>query len=188
MGTTYCKDNMAIGEIVADLMPKHHGRLDAIEVSVDVMIATNNRGPAVKLHGRPCIATVKVNSLKDRARGYADATITIDRGAWGRLSEASRVAVIDHELEHLQPVRDKKSGQPKYDDRGRPRLTCKPHDWDLGGFIAIVDRHGDAAVDAMAIRKVLETHLKYRQRFLPWGDDMAGEPLADDAEDAETAA
>ena len=83
---------------------------------------------------------MKVNSEKHRAQGLPDASIVIDQDAWGDLSDQSRIALIDHELEHLERYLRAKN-EPLEDDLGRPKLKVKLHDWQLGGFRSISERH-----------------------------------------------
>ena len=42
--------------------------------------------------------------VQDRARGIADAKLTIDDSVWRDLSERVDAALLDHELTHLQVV------------------------------------------------------------------------------------
>ena len=43
--------------------------------------------------------------FKLRCRGLSDATLTVDGPKWDALSESERIALIDHELQHLEFVR-----------------------------------------------------------------------------------
>ncbi len=57
-------------------------------------------------------------------------------------------ALIDHELSHLGPCIDGKTGLPKHDDLGRPKLKTRLGDWNAGdGFKEVVARHGDYAAE-----------------------------------------
>src|ERR1019366_9477538 len=63
------------------------------------------------------------------------------------LSETRRLALLDHELTHLV-LRCDEDGL-KHDDIGRPTFKIKQHDFDLGGFAEVVERHGEASVEAL---------------------------------------
>lgn len=172
---TYAKAPAEVRETIADVLRRFHGELLAAEVTVDALMVGHSGESAdpdtsaVKLHGYECAAVVRVTPLKQRARGIADAQIEIDSGTWQRLSAAERLALIDHELTHLELIRDRE-GLVKGDDCGRPRLKCRLHDWQLGGFRVIAVRHGAAALEAQAFQAA---HRKFYQAVFSWGDDFA---------------
>ena len=155
--------------LLATARQKWHGELDDAEVTIDVLFAWNreNEVHALKLHGWPCKATVKVVSYKERVRGSADALLTVSGPVWRGLSEDERLGLLDHELEHLVIARGR-DNQAKRDDAGRPRLKCRPHDYELGGFVSVAKRHGPHAPEVQSFRDVYAAH---RQTLLPWGDD-----------------
>jgi hypothetical protein len=99
-------------------------------------------GPALKLHGYPCLATVKINPLKDRVEGKADATITLDADQWPEHGEAEKLSLLDHELTHLELARTPE-GEVRLDDAGRPKLKMRLHDMVIGGFYEVIRRHGE---------------------------------------------
>jgi hypothetical protein len=105
-------------------------------------------GPPLRLHGYNAAAIIKVNALKLRAQGLPDAEITIDGDEWETLSAEQRNALIDHELEHLEGKRNK-AGAITRDDLDRPMLKLKLHDWQLGGFKVIAERHGIHALEVV---------------------------------------
>src|SRR4051812_37217959 len=112
----------------------YHQRLRAVGIRVALRQAMspvddegNPKGPALKHHGVPCYATVKIVSQKDRVMGQADAINTLDGDRWPTIDKATRIAILDHELTHLEPLLEE-DGAPKEDDCGRPKLTMKVHD------------------------------------------------------------
>lgn len=129
-------------------------------------------GPAVKLHGYPCAATIKVNSTRDRVEGKPDATITVDGDQWPGWTDEERRALIDHELYHLELKRDRESGELLADDAGRPRMKCKLHDFQYGGFEAVARRHGAASFEVQQGRALAD---KYGQLLFSWGDQKQPE-------------
>ena len=80
----------------------------------------------------------------------------------------------DHELMHLDPVVEGTTTETvpseedpnlfrkvertffKTDDAGRPRLKIRLHDWQLGGFAAVAERHGEHAPEVVEARKLAE--------------------------------
>jgi len=163
-------------------MRDHCPELVGIGARIDTIVARNideKTGvltQAVKLGGYPCAAVVKPNNLKQRAQGMGDALITVDAATWGELTEAEKVALMHHELYHLEPVGLQKShdGQGfvcETDDLSRPRFTSRKHDWQHGGFRHIAEVHGENAIE------VSEAH-KITRRF---GDVLNPEPAGTDA-------
>ncbi len=157
MPTTYEKCGDDVDAIVKRVSKKFHVDLVKAKVTIQCLYARNDEGHAAKLHGYPCAAVVKKNSLKDRAEGKTDATITIDEVTWNNLSEDEKDALIDHELYHLEVKRDK-VGQFDYDDLGRPKLMMKLHDAQIGIFKAIIERHGRNALDAQIAEKFIDEY------------------------------
>jgi hypothetical protein len=144
-------------DLIARVINEHHGDLAKAGVTVHVLMATNENKAgepiaALKQRGYPIAAQIQITSLADRNRGIADAKLTIDEFAWDRLPDASRIALLDHELEHLSLVYDSKTGQLKHDDLGRPKLRTRPHDFEVGFFNTAAQRHGAAAVEVQALR------------------------------------
>lgn len=143
-------------------------------VTVNYLMAEPGKGgPALKLHGHACEATVRVNSFRERVEGLKDATISLDLEVWESLDDEERVALVAHELEHLVLKRHTKGdeeGQVKTDAAGRPMLGCRHHDYTLGGFRSIASRYGDKSPEARAGRQFRD---EYGQ--LIWGfAEMAG--------------
>ena len=109
MPTIYekCDDDAPQTVTTRAMMQKYHDDLVKAGVKVEILLASNDEGSAVKLHGWPCYATIKVMSYKDRVAGSADARMIIDLDKWPDLHPNQREALIDHELEHLELVLDK---------------------------------------------------------------------------------
>jgi hypothetical protein len=123
------------------------------------------KGPALKHHGYPAAAVIRVVSQKDRVAGLPDALIDFDGDRYDDFSEEEKRALIDHELTHLELLRDEE-GQPKLDDCFRPRLRLRPHDAEIGVFYDVVERHGPAALET---QNYLQMHQVFTQKLLPWG-------------------
>lgn len=170
---------------ISRLIELYHGELLEHEVSISALMAENATGePCLKLHGYGAAAIVKITPLKQRVMGIADATITIDRIVWNGLNSNQRDALIDHEIEHLELVKkevsDELSGETREivatDDHGRPKLKIRLHDWNLQGFQSIAERHKANALEIVALKEAAHDVLwPYRQLFMNWSDDMAGD-------------
>ena len=146
--TTYEVVGLEVLNMVRDVIKKWHPQLGENGVTLDVMFARGHRDkygtttrPAITVGGYVAQASIRVNSLKERVRGACDATLLIDGDNWKDLTVEEQECLIDHELEHLVFVRDKKIGIIKTDDAGRPKLKLKKHDWQFGGFNAVANRH-----------------------------------------------
>lgn len=141
--------------------------LIGVGARIDTILAKNEDGPAVVLHGYPCIATIKVNNLKTRALGQGDAVITIDADIWEPLTRPQKLAILHHEIYHLVVKKikhDPEATDPakkwtcERDSRGRPKLTCKHHDWEIGGFKEVAEMHGDDAAEVIQASAIAETY------------------------------
>lgn len=171
-----------VHDLINEIKERYHPDLVKAGVTVNALFAYAKKGDAVKLHGYPCHAVVKKNSPRDRVQGLCDATITIDQDSWEDLDEAEREALIDHELHHLvvEPIgsieeeddRGRKTVRVVYktDDAHRPVIRLRLHDWQLGGFRAIAERHGGSALEVQAFRNATDT---FRQQVFAWSDDQA---------------
>lgn len=160
MGRTFERCGKDVVDLIARVMKKSHSDLHGAGVTIDAMFVsaeTKRDGsvPALKVRGFEIAAQIKITSLADRTLGIADAKLTIDHLAWTRLNGASQTALVDHELMHLaRHVKQPKKGPAiSTDDMGRPLLKLRPHDWELTGFQAVVERHGEASLEVRAIKK-----------------------------------
>ena len=141
MPKTYEIAPKEVAERAEKLILKHYPDLDHSGVTIEFLYARNDRGSAVSHQGYPALAVVRVVGLKDRAKGSKDAEITIDALAYERMSPAQRDALLDHELNHLIVARDK-FNDFKFDDLHRPKLVMRKHDYQMGWFTCIAQRHG----------------------------------------------
>lgn len=171
MSKTYTKASDEVMALVYEARDRNgwHRVLSSLGVTFDVLMVedVDDEGeshPALKHHGYPAAAIIKINSLEQRTLGQADALLTIDACSWSELDEEGRLALLDHELEHLQVLAEKPvgimytnefgalQGIVRRDECGRPRLKMKLHDWQLGGFRAVAQRHKEKALEIVAVR------------------------------------
>ena len=104
-------------------------------------------GPALMVHGCPAAACIRGSKLEERVAGRADAIIHIDGDRVKHWPVATLMAVLDHELQHIELEKNAATGVPVLDDVGRPKIKMRPHDHDFGWFDVIAKRHGSAAVE-----------------------------------------
>lgn len=161
---TYVAPDPEVIAVMRRQMEAHHTDLVEAGVTVGVLMAHAARdkqtgepkGPAIKHAGYPALALVSVVSLKDRVAGLPDARIIVDGDRWEELTAEQRDAVFDHELEHLLLIRDE-SGAIQLDDAFRPRLKLRPHDFQMGAFVSVIQRHKGAAIEAQSFAEMHRT-------------------------------
>lgn len=146
-------------KMAQEVLETHHPRLktpDGSYVRLCVLLAFrggDSKEPAVKLHGYPCYATIGIIPLKQRVDKRADAEITIDRDVWDNdLTEPQQRALLDHEITHLEIVKDD-IGAIVTDDIGRPKLKMRLHDYQIGGFSEVAQRHRGNSIEVIEGRK-----------------------------------
>lgn len=165
MGTTYELANDVTVRLIHAVLIKHHADLDREGVTIQALIATcidketGEVSQALRMRNYPIAAKIQVTSYQDRVRGIADVKLTIDDSTWRGLAATRREALIDHELTHCVLTRDR-DGFVKRDDLGRPKLHIRPHDFELGWFTEIAERHGEAAIE---VREVQRFHERWGQ-------------------------
>lgn len=162
----YCPDLVEHGVTVGVLMA----------MATDKELESGDEPPFLKDKGYPCDAYVEKNSTKLRLKGTADATVVIDDGRWRELDEDEMVALIHHELHHLELSFDE-DGRVELDKANRPVLNMRLHDIVIGGFRQIIEVHGAKALEAQQLRNIFDA---YKQRLFAFADDQAEQdPMPD---------
>lgn len=167
MPLSYEKCGSDVEEIVARVAEKWHPELIEHGVRIGCLYAFNasedndNDGDAsdehaLKLNGYPAAAIVRKTNLRERASGLPDAQIVIDQKTWEDLTDEQHDALIDHELTHLELSRGD-DGRVKTDDRGRPKIKMRLHDFEIGGFREVASRHHEDALEVRALRNLAAT-------------------------------
>lgn len=165
MPVTYGLPDADVTELLDRAMREFHPDLAEHGVRVGVLMAASDTdAPAVKAHGYAAVASVRVVPLKDRlTKGY-DAELVLDRDHWLRINARRKLALLDHELTHLE-VKRRAVKMPKgyqgdpvtvvdTDDLGRPKLRTRKGDVCAGdGFKEVVARHGDDADEFDALQR-----------------------------------
>jgi len=164
MPTTYTDCDEEVFGLVRKIIKRTHPELAEAGVEVNCVFAMNGETAALKHQGYQALAIVKINDLKARQQGLKDATIFLDANAWKDMPGPQQAALIDHELTHLVPMRDKE-GEIKKDDLDRPRLRIRLHDYHLGGFLEVAKRHRQASHEHAQMSSAVE---KFVQLELPF--------------------
>jgi hypothetical protein len=146
-------------DLLNQVIQEHHRELVDANVTVGVLMQTkfdndDNEIPSLRCHGAQANAVIKIVSRKDRTHRREDSEITIDNVIWKTLSEKCQRALLDHELTHLVVKRDRKTQKFKLDDLGRPCLGMIQDDFTLTGFLDVIRRHGDAALEYQSVSRV----------------------------------
>ena len=138
-------------------------------------------GIGVKFHGHAAAAKIKLVKAEERAlwtrsgnpaSTFPDFRLFIDSDIWASLSERQKVALLWHEVNHILPVRNKKSGELRYDDYGRIKFKLKLDDFMLTGFFETIEIFGADALEYESLESVLKKLEKLSKSpgKLPFGD------------------
>lgn len=157
-------------------MSKWHPDIEESGVTIAIVIAYapkdadgNPNGPAISHGGYPALATIKITSAKDRAIGVADAIMTIDGDRIDSLSERELLAVIDHELTHLELRHD--GEDVARDENERPRLLMRKHDRQFGWFDEVAKRHKEHAQEVKQAKELASGPCG--QLYFAWMEEVA---------------
>lgn len=154
-----------VGSKIQSLIEAYHPKLKEAGVTIHALFAQNSGGHAVTCGGYPALAVVRITSLKDRVKGMRDAEIVIDEENYDELNDAQRDGLLDHELHHLETVPDDDGGFQR-DKAGRPKLSMRKHDVQIGWFTEIAKRHGVNSPEQIQARKLFDHHGQYFFPFL----------------------
>lgn len=167
--STYQKCPPAVHDLVKEVIrgyPEHAPILSA-ELKIDLVFAYGPRGddgelqgPALKLHGQPCLGIARIVKLKDRVKGMGDVEISLDGDEWPGMSEAEQRALLDHELYHFSVFLDSNKA-PITDDITRPVVKMRRHDFQFGWFTHIAKRHGIASAECQQARQMMDQAGQY---------------------------
>lgn len=164
MSKIYSKAPSGVAERVAHLVKVFHKDVHDAGVKIDVVSVADDDPDcehALKVRGIPAYGSCRVISLKDRAKGNGDVEICIDEAKYLTLPDATKDAVLDHEIEHIE-LQVNKKGRVKLDACRRPKIKMRLHDVDLGWFASIAKRHGAAAIEC---KQATQIYLQHEQTF-----------------------
>lgn len=162
MPKTYDVIDCEAEAMVRRVMQDRHQRLHDLGVSITGLFvyAAKNKdgepvGNALSHGGYPASATIRITSLAERRMGLGDAVLMIDGDSWKEEPTARRVAIIDHELTHLEPKPGKRGIGVQMDDLGRPKLMMRLHDFHFGGFHEVAVRNHESSVEKSTVERLL---------------------------------
>ena len=179
--STYQKCPESVRKMATEILAQFDTHKPLLEqgVTIDFIFAYgekddlgNIKTNAIMHHGHPAGGLCRKISLKDRAKGMADAEIMLDGDNWKELIESEQRGLLDHELHHIAIKIDKRG--VVRDDLGRPVLQLRRHDCEFGWFKIIAQRHGDASPERLQARQIMG---EYGQYFWP---EIAGGILPTD--------
>ena len=171
--TTYTPAPEEVHARCVALIKRFHPDLVSVGIRLDILFAQTDAedGHSVKLNGYPCQAVVSILGPKERAKEQGDAQIIIDEENYHDLTEEEQDALLDHELYHLEVVKDQ-HGRPKRDPYGRPKLKMRLHDVQFGWFEEIARRHKQASGE---VKQATQLYGLHRQTYFDFVDDTRSE-------------
>lgn len=141
--------------LVEQLVPEHHSHLDRPDVTIrcvfrDTVSKSRGRmvlGKARKISGLNAhlVGLVRRDDLGDDPADFF--VIEVPHEPWYALTEAQRLALVDHELSHLYVAIPENPDEPR-------KLVMVGHD--LEEFTAVVERHGLWRPNLTEFAKVVE--------------------------------
>lgn len=135
-------------------------KIDFVFAYADLDDDGNPTNDAIRRNGVKALGMTRKMASKDRAMGRGDAEITLDHDWWDKASEAERTALLDHELNHIQ-VKINQHGVISRDDLGRPQLIMRKHDVDIGWFKIVAERNGEASLERIQARAIMDASGQY---------------------------
>lgn len=168
-----------IRHIIPRRFPTLAGLQPELNIAVQFRTSDKEGKPALKFHGYPALAVIRVVGLEDRLDGGPDVRITIDQDRFYRLTAIRQEAVLTHELMHVEfpgEIRDQNGCLiPLLDLAGRPKIALRCHDFEIGGFDEICEWYGADAIEKVALTQTMD---RLRQMPLPFEEDDPGETVA----------
>jgi hypothetical protein len=164
--TWYSKADDDLNRTIQSVMSKYHKPLIDAGVSIDCLVARCEDEHPIKVRGLPALGTIKITGIRDRSLGLGDAIMTIDGEAMPSWNERRLQSLIDHELNHLELVINKKTGEVKRDDLDRPKLKIRLHDHEFGWFDLTARRFGNDSIEVSQAQGLIEC-ARWIQEFLP---------------------
>lgn len=146
-------------------------KIDFLFAYAEVGEDGESKGDAITKHGIRALGIIRKIGIKDRVMGRGDAEVLLDGDWWEQASVGKRRALLDHELHHLEVVKDE-DGVVIRDDLKRPKLRLRKHDVEVGWFAVVAGRHGSNSLEIEQAKAVMDS---YGQLF--WPCIGAQEPL-----------
>lgn len=173
-GKRFDKATGVLLHTVENVLTRYHSRLleptIAKSVSVETFLVYGPRnndndqtGPAIQVRGKEAYACIRITKLEERVAGRCDAVMWIDGDRWKEWPEKTLLAIIDHELTHLEISEDTKTGEIQFDDSGRVKLRMRQHDFEVGWFDEVAERHATDSIEVLQATALANS----RQMYFP---------------------
>lgn len=168
MAKSFSECGREVQQLAEKIIEKYHPDIQEYSVTIAYTFANSSTdAPALTHGGNQAAALCRINNEQERLEGLTDVSISICESTWDELDDDSRSALLDHELHHIVVAKDD-TGSAKLDGCGRPKIKLRKHDIVIGGFHAIVKRHGIAAIEAQQVRDAAR---KFRQAEFTFMDE-----------------
>lgn len=160
MATTYEPADGETYGLLKDLYLEHRDDLANTDAKILLLFAYGDDGkPAMKCRGMRAMGTCKVHCYKDKVQGKPDATITLDGTWWLTATPRQRLALLHHELSHIDVYHG------ELDALGRCDLRSRRGDWDGDGFHEVLALYGEDSCEYHNLQTIAEHHRQMRFRW-----------------------
>ncbi len=170
MSKIYAPAPSGVAERVAHLVKVMFPDLKNAGVVIDLLSVADDDPEvehALKVRGIPAYACCKAVDVKGRTMGRGDAEITIDEAKYILLPDATKDALLAHEIHHIE-LQIGKKGKVKLDCRGRPKIKMRPHDIEVGWFTNIAAKFGAASIE---VHQSTQIYLSHKQTLFGFAQD-----------------
>jgi len=180
MAVVFSEADSEVYDLLKRVLDEHFSMVANLNpvLRIQIRMAEDPRSSVgLKYHGHPVAGKIKIVGADERALWireggsadtFPDLRLFLDADRWRGLSDRQKEALIWHECNHIQPVRDKKSGELRFDPYGRIKLRLRLDDWMLTGFAEAVSIFGADALEHESLSKVLDL-LNLPSDRLPFG-------------------
>jgi hypothetical protein len=189
--STYTKAPPEVREIAESVMSEFLSYKEFVEakVKIDFMLAfaevgedEEPKGHALTKHGIRALGITRKIGIKDRVMGRGDCEVVLDGDWWNDATPGQQRALLDHELHHLEVVKDE-DGVVIRDDLKRPKLRLRKHDVSVGWFAIVAGRHGSNSLEIEQAKQLMDS---YGQLFWPSIDAQEPLQLSEGSDDERT--
>lgn len=150
MGVSYTPADGLVREQLEEVVGLYRPDLRDAGVSFGLLMAAcdDPEDRPLKANKVPCLAQVLLCSHELRVLGAPDCRIRIDLREWAVMKDRHRLALLHHEVEHVELAKWGRDNQGVIhfdrDDGGRPKLKLRAGDLNPpDGFESVVEAHGD---------------------------------------------
>jgi len=156
----------SVHDLLKEAISAYHNMIGKLEIKFGLIRVTSvdkkgepDEKPALKSSsGHAAAAQISLVSKKDQLSKNYEVEILFDGPMWDGMTDKKRLAILDHELTHIEIAKDK-DGHAKIDDlTGKPKLKLIPDQFHLWGFLDIAKRHGEDSSEVANMRSMAINH------------------------------